>query len=210
MIFAFYFRPHLDLIQKEGSAFDPAMAVSILGGHGLLAKQDLSDFLIAGELSVDGKLRSVKGVLSLRCSCGIKKFRTRSCRPEMRAKQFHSIDLIIAVVYIPRSPSRITGAEFVDSYRHKAWLARNHRCARPRRDGRSLSGPRHEAEARSGHQDPARRVYARPGADRPIPSRSLSHRRPESRQHSGHSRTGGNENNEISRPRAGRGRYARS
>ena len=65
MIFALYFRPHLDLIQKEGSAFDPPMAVSILGGHGLLGKQDLSDFLIAGELSVDGKLRSVKCVLSI-------------------------------------------------------------------------------------------------------------------------------------------------
>src|SRR5262245_36746803 len=52
-------------MKKEGSAFDLPMAVSILGGHGLLAKQDLSDFLIAGELSLDGKLRPVKGVLSI-------------------------------------------------------------------------------------------------------------------------------------------------
>jgi magnesium chelatase family protein len=52
-------------MKKEGSAFDLPMAVSILGGHGLLAKNDLSDFLIAGELSLDGKLRPVKGVLSI-------------------------------------------------------------------------------------------------------------------------------------------------
>jgi magnesium chelatase family protein len=52
-------------MKKEGSAFDLPMAVSILGGHGLLAKSDLSDFLIAGELSLDGKLRPVKGVLSI-------------------------------------------------------------------------------------------------------------------------------------------------
>ena len=52
-------------MKKEGSAFDLPMAVGILGGHGLLAKQDLSDYLIAGELSLDGKLRPVKGVLSI-------------------------------------------------------------------------------------------------------------------------------------------------
>src|SRR5262245_27295834 len=52
-------------VKKEGSAFDLPMAVSILGGHGLLAKQDLSDYLMVGELSLDGKLRPVKGVLSI-------------------------------------------------------------------------------------------------------------------------------------------------
>src|SRR5947208_4700679 len=41
------------------------MAVGILGGHGLLAKQDVSDYLMVGELSLDGKLRPVKGVLSI-------------------------------------------------------------------------------------------------------------------------------------------------
>src|SRR2546428_7293183 len=41
------------------------MAVGILGGHGLLAKQDVSDYLMVGELSLDGKLRPVKGVLSV-------------------------------------------------------------------------------------------------------------------------------------------------
>jgi magnesium chelatase family protein len=52
-------------VKKEGSAFDLPMAVSILGGHGLLAKQDLSDYVMVGELSLDGKLRPVKGVLSI-------------------------------------------------------------------------------------------------------------------------------------------------
>ena len=52
-------------VKKEGSAFDLPMAVGILGGHGLLAKQDLSDYLMVGELSLDGKLRPVRGVLSI-------------------------------------------------------------------------------------------------------------------------------------------------
>jgi magnesium chelatase family protein len=52
-------------VKKEGSAFDLPMAVGILGGHGILSKQDLSDYLIVGEVSLDGRLRPVKGVLSI-------------------------------------------------------------------------------------------------------------------------------------------------
>jgi magnesium chelatase family protein len=52
-------------VKKEGSAFDLPMAIGILGGYGLLAKQDICDYLMVGELSLDGKLRPVKGVLSI-------------------------------------------------------------------------------------------------------------------------------------------------
>jgi magnesium chelatase family protein len=52
-------------VKKEGSAFDLPMAMGILGAHGLVVKQDLTDYLIVGELSLDGKLRPVKGVLSI-------------------------------------------------------------------------------------------------------------------------------------------------
>jgi magnesium chelatase family protein len=52
-------------VKKEGSAFDLPMAIGILGGYGLLVKQDISDYLMVGELSLDGKLRPVKGVLSI-------------------------------------------------------------------------------------------------------------------------------------------------
>ena len=52
-------------IKKEGSAFDLPLAVAILGGLGFLNRLDLSDFLLVGELSLDGKLRPVRGVLSI-------------------------------------------------------------------------------------------------------------------------------------------------
>src|SRR5215471_5710540 len=52
-------------VKKEGSAFDLPMAIGVLGGYGLLAKQDVSDYLMVGELTLDGKLRPVKGVLSI-------------------------------------------------------------------------------------------------------------------------------------------------
>ncbi len=52
-------------MKKEGSAFDLPMAISILGGYGMLAKPDLSDYLMVGELSLDGKIRAVRGALSI-------------------------------------------------------------------------------------------------------------------------------------------------
>jgi magnesium chelatase family protein len=52
-------------VKKEGSAFDLPVAIGILGGYELLAKQDISDYLMVGELSLDGKLRPLKGVLSI-------------------------------------------------------------------------------------------------------------------------------------------------
>jgi magnesium chelatase family protein len=52
-------------VKKEGSAFDLPMAIGILGGYGILAKQDLSDYVMVGELSLDGRLRPVKGALSI-------------------------------------------------------------------------------------------------------------------------------------------------
>ena len=52
-------------MKKEGSAFDLPMAIGILGGYGMLAKADLSDYLMVGELSLDGKLRAVRGALSI-------------------------------------------------------------------------------------------------------------------------------------------------
>ncbi|PYS35637.1 MAG: magnesium chelatase [Acidobacteria bacterium] len=52
-------------VKKEGSSFDLPMAIGILGGYGLLSKQDVSDYLMIGELTLDGKLRPVKGALSI-------------------------------------------------------------------------------------------------------------------------------------------------
>src|SRR5881394_3359456 len=52
-------------VKKEGSAFDLPLAIAILGGEGFLNKSDLSDYLFAGELSLDGKLRPVRGALSI-------------------------------------------------------------------------------------------------------------------------------------------------
>jgi magnesium chelatase family protein len=52
-------------LKKEGSGFDLPIAVSILGAYGALHTKDLSQFLLVGELGLDGSVRSVPGMLSI-------------------------------------------------------------------------------------------------------------------------------------------------
>src|SRR6476469_9546109 len=50
-------------VRKEGAGFDLPMATAILGAMGEVARTD--DYLLVGELSLDGSLRPVRGALSI-------------------------------------------------------------------------------------------------------------------------------------------------
>ena len=52
-------------LKKEGSGFDLPIAIGILGAYGALHIKDLSDFLLVGELGLDGSIRGVPGVLPM-------------------------------------------------------------------------------------------------------------------------------------------------
>lgn len=52
-------------IRKEGSAFDLPIALGILSANGLIKNANLDKFVILGELSLDGRVKPVKGVLPL-------------------------------------------------------------------------------------------------------------------------------------------------
>jgi len=52
-------------VKKEGAAFDLPMAIGILAATGVVSNDLLSKYLILGELSLDGLIRPVKGVLSV-------------------------------------------------------------------------------------------------------------------------------------------------
>lgn len=51
-------------LKKEGPAFDLAIAVGILIGSGDIRADDLSEWVILGELALDGRVRPVRGALS--------------------------------------------------------------------------------------------------------------------------------------------------
>jgi magnesium chelatase family protein len=52
-------------IRKEGSSFDLPMAVGILTGSLQAQSDKLKDYIFVGELSLDGKLRKVPGILPI-------------------------------------------------------------------------------------------------------------------------------------------------
>ncbi len=52
-------------VRKEGSSFDLPIAVGILAAMGVVKAESVSDCLIAGELSLDGSLKAVRGVLPI-------------------------------------------------------------------------------------------------------------------------------------------------
>ena len=61
-------------IKKEGSAFDLPIAVGILVATEQLKPDKLKDYLLIGELSLDGSVRIVKGVLPIVLSAKEKNF----------------------------------------------------------------------------------------------------------------------------------------
>jgi magnesium chelatase family protein len=52
-------------IKKEGSAFDLPIAIGIAVAEGIMEPRDIDGFMISGELSLDGRIKSVKGALSI-------------------------------------------------------------------------------------------------------------------------------------------------
>ena len=55
-------------IKKEGSAFDLPIAIGILAAAGYIDHDLLADYVILGELSLDGRCRKVNGVISIAIS----------------------------------------------------------------------------------------------------------------------------------------------
>ena len=52
-------------IKKEGGAFDLPISLGILASSGIIEKKSLQNICAIGELSLDGKLRPVKGILPI-------------------------------------------------------------------------------------------------------------------------------------------------
>ena len=52
-------------IRKEGSAYDVTIAIGILAASGQMTNENISDYIIMGELSLDGSLQPIKGALPI-------------------------------------------------------------------------------------------------------------------------------------------------
>ncbi|MDR1054657.1 MAG: YifB family Mg chelatase-like AAA ATPase [Prevotellaceae bacterium] len=52
-------------IRKEGSAYDLPLAIGILAASGQISDNDIGNYIIMGELALDGELRPIKGSLPI-------------------------------------------------------------------------------------------------------------------------------------------------
>jgi magnesium chelatase family protein len=62
-------------IRKEGSAFDLPIALGMLAGAGLIPPDGLDQYIVMGELSLDGSLRPIKGALPIAIKARKDKFK---------------------------------------------------------------------------------------------------------------------------------------
>lgn len=52
-------------LKKEGSSFDLPIAMAIVAAEGAVSVNSFSDYIIAGELSLDGKIKPIRGALPI-------------------------------------------------------------------------------------------------------------------------------------------------
>lgn len=52
-------------VKKEGSAYDLPIAIGILAASGIVSQDHLDDYVLLGELSLDGSLRPIRGALPI-------------------------------------------------------------------------------------------------------------------------------------------------
>ncbi|ATA72188.1 Competence protein ComM [Capnocytophaga canis] len=62
-------------MRKEGSAYDMSFAIGILAANGQVESDHLSEYIIMGELSLDGSLQPIKGALPIAIQARKEKFK---------------------------------------------------------------------------------------------------------------------------------------
>lgn len=73
-------------IKKEGAGFDLPIAIGLLHSSGQINCENIKEYIFIGELSLDGKLRKVSGVLPIALEAKEKKF-TGIILPKENAKE---------------------------------------------------------------------------------------------------------------------------
>ena len=78
-------------IRKEGSSYDLPLAIGILAADEKVSGQQLDSFILIGELSLDGSLQPVRGVLPIAMRAREEKFRGVIV-PEKNAREAAVVD----------------------------------------------------------------------------------------------------------------------
>lgn len=102
-------------IKKEGSAYDLPMAVGILAAEGLIEKKLLDEYLLIGELSLDGSVKPIHGILPIAIAAKRENFKGLIL-PEANAAEaavVHEIE-VLGVRDLPQVVEFLNGAQAIE------------------------------------------------------------------------------------------------
>ena len=105
-------------IKKEGTSFDLPIAVGILAAEGIIESKSLQDYVIVGEVSLDGRVKGVHGAISSAFQAkemGIKGI----VLPRENAAEAAMVEMIevIAVDYLPDVVEFFGGRKIIEPTR---------------------------------------------------------------------------------------------
>lgn len=98
-------------IRKVGSAYDLPIALGVLAADGKISSDKISDYLIMGELSLDGTLQPIRGVLPIAIEA-----RKQGFKGIMVPAQNASEAAIVNNLEVIPLQNFLEGAEFLDGY----------------------------------------------------------------------------------------------
>ena len=115
-------------IRKEGSAYDLPIALGILAASGQMMATDIEQYIIMGELSLDGTLRPIKGVLPISIEARKQQFKG-IILPLENAEEAAIVNNleVIGVANIQQAIDHLEGKHIIEPLRkHTRELFNNH------------------------------------------------------------------------------------
>jgi magnesium chelatase family protein len=106
-------------IKKEGSSYDLPIALGILEASGQIISENLESYIIMGELSLDGKLRPIKGVLPIAIEARKKGFKG-FILPKVNASEAAIVDNleILGAESIEEAINHLIGTKKIEPVQH--------------------------------------------------------------------------------------------
>jgi hypothetical protein len=107
-------------LKKEGSSFDLAIALGILSSSGVLDFSKIQDSLFIGELSLDGEVKPVKGILPI-AVCALQNGIRSLVLPASNAKEA-SVVRNIEIIPVASLSETIEHIEAFKDYNNYVWM----------------------------------------------------------------------------------------
>lgn len=103
-------------VKKEGTSFDLPVAIGILVAEGIITNDNLNDYLILGELSLDGAIKAIRGALPVAVLA--KELGKKLILPEVNRAEASLVDgvPVYGIDTLPRLVEFLNGSEAIEPF----------------------------------------------------------------------------------------------